>query len=170
MITNKHGGQEKGTKISNKKGQVTDGIWASRVIIIYHEGYLPFHYVPKSDHRLLWINISHEITFGENKAPYRAPAARRLILDHIRDQNKYTSNLILLTIENKLLLRSRYLDHMQIFPPSQKFIEEYENTNQLLTKSRLQANSKIVKLHIKRSSHPVKLIFPNSGYEYLICS
>ena len=47
MITNKHGGQGPGTTISNNKGQAIYGIWASRGIIIYQGGYLPFHDVPK---------------------------------------------------------------------------------------------------------------------------
>ena len=72
-INNKYGGQGTGTTRSNKKGRAIDGIWASKGIIISQGGYLPFHNGPKSDHRLLWINISHEIAFRENKAPYRAP-------------------------------------------------------------------------------------------------
>ena len=64
MITNKNGGQGPGTTIPNKKGQVIDGIWASQGNIIYQGGYLPFHDGPKSDHRLLWINISLDIEFG----------------------------------------------------------------------------------------------------------
>ena len=43
-------------------------------------------------------------------------------------------------IENNLRQRLRDLEHLQIFPPSQKFIEEYENIDQLLTKARLKAN------------------------------
>ena len=159
MITNKYGGQGPGITRSHKKGQEIDGIWASQGIIISQGGYLPFHDVPKSDHRLLWIKISHEITFGENKAPYRAPSARRLRLDHIRDQKKYTSNLRLLTRENNLPQRLGDLAHLQTFPPSQKSIEEYENIDQLLTKARLQADSKTRKLHMKKvqSSRKVKL-------------
>ena len=84
---------------SNKKGQAIEFILALRGIIISQGGYLPFHNDPKSYHRLLWINISHKIAFGKNKAPYRDLAERRLILDHIRDQNKYMSNIRLLTRE-----------------------------------------------------------------------
>ena len=97
MITNKHVVQGIGTTRSNKKGQEIDGIWDSQGIIISQGVYLPFHDVPNSYHRLLCINISHEIEFGKNKSPYRSPEARRLRLDHIRYQNKYTSNIRLLT-------------------------------------------------------------------------
>ena len=106
-ITNKHGGQGPGTAISNKKEQAIKGIWVSQGITIYQGGYLPFHDGPKSDHRLLWIKISHRIAFGKNKASYRALAARRLRLDHIRDQNKYTTKLILLTRENNVFQKFR---------------------------------------------------------------
>ena len=98
MITNKHGRQGPGTTRSNKKGQAIGGIWDLQGIIIFQRGYIPFHYVPKSYHRLLWINISHEIPFRENKAPYRTQAARRLRLYHIIYHKKYTSNIILMTI------------------------------------------------------------------------
>ena len=122
MITNKHGGKGPGKKISNKKGQAIDGIWASHGIIISQGVYLPFHDGPKSDHGLLWTKISHKIAFVENKSPYRATPERRLILDHIIDKNKYISKIILLTRENKLLQRLRDLEHLQKFPPSQKAI------------------------------------------------
>ena len=72
MITNKHGGQGIGTKRSNKKGQAIGSIWDSQGIKISQGEYLPFHDAPKSYHRLLCIQISHEIAFGENKAPSRA--------------------------------------------------------------------------------------------------
>ena len=97
MFTKQHGRYGPMTKISNKKGQAINGIWASQGIIISQVGYLPFQYGHKSDHRILCIKISHDIAFGENKAPYRSPAARRLRLDHIRYQKKYTINLRLLT-------------------------------------------------------------------------
>ena len=103
MITNKHGGQGPGKKRSKNKGQAIDGICDSQGIIISQVGYLPFHGSPKLDHRLLCINISHDIAFGENKAPYRGPEARRLRLDHITDQKKYTSKIRLLTRENSLI-------------------------------------------------------------------
>ena len=103
MITNKYGGQGPGKTISNKKIQEIDCIWDSKGIIIYQGGYLPFHNGLKSDHRLLWINISHKIALGENKSPYRAPESRIPRLDHIRDQNKYLSKLILMTRENNFL-------------------------------------------------------------------
>ena len=52
---------------------------------------------------ILWIKISHGIDFGENKSPYKSPAARRLILYHIRDQRKYTPKIRLLTRKNNIL-------------------------------------------------------------------
>ena len=90
MITSKHGGQGTGKTRSNNKGQEIDGIWASQGIIISQGGFPPLHNVPNSDHRLLSIKISHDIMFGENKAPYRPPSERRLRLDHIIYQSKYT--------------------------------------------------------------------------------
>ena len=103
MITSKHGGQGSGKTKSNKKCQEIDGIWASQGIIISQGGYLPLHDGPNSDHRLIWIKISHDIVFGENKAPYIPPSARRIRLDHIIDQSKYTQKLKLLTRKNNLL-------------------------------------------------------------------
>ena len=143
MTNNKHGGQGPGTSISNNRGQEIDDIWHSQGIIISQGGYPPFHNGPKSHHRILCIKISHDIAFGEKKAPYMPPSARRLILDHIIDQSKYTSKLRLLTRKNNLLQRLRDLEHLQIFTPYQKSIQEYENIDHLLTKSRLHANSKI---------------------------
>ena len=52
---------------------------------------------------ILWIKISHRIDFGENKSPYKSPAARRLILYHIRDQRKYTPKIRLIARKNNLL-------------------------------------------------------------------
>ena len=88
MTTSKHGGQGTGKTRSNKKGQEIDGIWASQGIIISQGGYLPLNDGPNLDHMLLWIKISHDIMFGENKAPYSPPSERRLRLDHIIDQSK----------------------------------------------------------------------------------
>ena len=61
MITNNHRVQGPGTTISDKNGQAIDGIWSSQGIIISQGLYLPFQEGPKSDHRLLWIKISHNI-------------------------------------------------------------------------------------------------------------
>ena len=72
MITSKHGGHRPVTTRSNKKGQAIGGIWVSQGIIIYQGGYLPFNDGPKSDHRLLWINISYKIAFGKTK-PHIGP-------------------------------------------------------------------------------------------------
>ena len=51
------------------------------------------------------------------------------------------------------------LEHLQAFTPYQKSIEEYENIDHLLTKSRFHANSKIRNIHMKRIhlSRKVKL-------------
>ena len=95
--TNKHGGQGTVTTRSNKKGQAIEVIWASQGIIISQGGYPPFHDSPKSDHRLLWIKISHKIVFEKNKSPYRSPSERRLSLDNIRYQRKYMSRIRLMT-------------------------------------------------------------------------
>ena len=118
MITNKNGGQGPGTTRQNKKVQAIDGIWASHSIKPSQWGYLTFYDGPKSDRRLLWINISHGIAFGENRTPYMAPEARRIRLDHIRDQKKYKSNIILLTREKNLLQRLR--DFKDLHPPQKK--------------------------------------------------
>ena len=79
----------------------------------------------------------------KTKPPTGPPSARRLILDQIIDQSKYTSKLRLLTGKNNLIQLLRDLKHLQIFTPYQKSIQEYENIDHLLTKSRLHANSKI---------------------------
>ena len=70
----------------------------------------------------------------------------RLILDQIRYQRIYTSEIRLITRENKLLQILIDLEHLQIFSPSLKFIEEYENIYYIMTKARLHANSKTRKL------------------------
>ena len=75
MTNNKHGGQGTGTSIPNNKCQAFDGIWHSQGIIISQGGYPPFHNGPKSDHRLLWIKISYNNAFRENKASYRVTGA-----------------------------------------------------------------------------------------------
>ena len=87
------------------------------------------------------------------------PAARRLIIYHIRNQNKYKPKLRKLTREKQILQRLKNIDHLQTFSLSQNNIEEYENIDQLLTKARLQADSKTRKLHMKKvqSSRKVKL-------------
>ena len=68
MITNKYGGQGPRKTIPNNNIQEIDCIWASKGIIIYQGGHLPFHNGPKSDHRLLWIKISHKIAFVEKNS------------------------------------------------------------------------------------------------------
>ena len=117
MITSKNGGQGPGTTRTNKKGQEIYCIWDSQGIIISQVGYLPLHDVTNSYHRLLWIKISHKIAFGGGKYLYRAPSIRKLRLEHIIDQSKYTSKLRLLTRKNNLLQLLRDLDHLQTFTP-----------------------------------------------------
>ena len=65
----KHGRQGPATTIPNNKGQADDSIKSSQGIIIYQGGYLPFHEGPKSNHRLLWIKISHGNYFGKTSPP-----------------------------------------------------------------------------------------------------
>ena len=103
---------------SNKKCQEIDGIWASQGIIISRRGYLPFQNGHKSDHRLLWIKISYNNAFRENKASYRVTGANILILNHIRYKDKYTPNIILLTMKNNLLQYLRELEPAGIYPLS----------------------------------------------------
>ena len=118
MTNNKHGGQGPGTSISNNRGQEIDDIWHSQGIIISQGGYPPFHDRPKSDHRLLWIKISYNNAFRENKASYRVTGANILILNHIRYKEKYTPNIILLTMKNNLLQYLRELEPAGIYPLS----------------------------------------------------
>ena len=55
LITDRHGSLGPGTTRANKKQQAIDWIWVSQGVTISQGGYLPFHFSPKSNHRLLWI-------------------------------------------------------------------------------------------------------------------
>ena len=69
-----------------KKKQAIEGIWVSHGITISQGGYPPYHFGPKSYHRLMWIKIPHLVAFGGGNPPLGSPAARRLILHHPRGQ------------------------------------------------------------------------------------
>ena len=89
LITDIHGSMVPGTTRSNKKQEAIDWIWGSQGITIYQVGYLPFHFGPKSDHRLLWIKIPLLVSFGDKIPPLRSPAATRLRLHRPRGKNTY---------------------------------------------------------------------------------
>ena len=82
-----------GTTISNKKKQSIYDIWGLQGIVISQGGYTPFHFGPKSDHRLLWIKIPHLVAFGDKYSPLRSTVARRLRIHHPRGQKNTYKNL-----------------------------------------------------------------------------
>ena len=133
-------------------------------------GYRLFRLGPQSDHKLLWINISHEAVFGDNKAPYRAPAARRLRKYHIRDKNNTRQISDKLTIKNILLQQLKDLEHLKKFHPYQIFIKRMKKHGQISDLIQIPGE-----LKIHSASHdkvPVileKSSFLKSVYEYVIC-
>ena len=58
-----------GKTMSNKNQQAIDGIWGSQGITTYKGEYLPYHFSPKSDHRILCIKTPHLVAIGEKKHP-----------------------------------------------------------------------------------------------------
>ena len=92
-----------------KSGKKIDGMW------VFQGGYLPFHFGPKSDHRLLCIKIPQSVSFGDKTLPYRTSSKRRIRIRHPRGQINYSSNLIHLTREYNILQRIiKYINSMPI--------------------------------------------------------
>lgn len=82
LITKRHGTSGPATTRSNKSSEPIDGIWGTQGLSVTAGGYLPFHQGPKSNHRLLWIKLSHQVAFGGLSPPFKSPAARKLRLNH----------------------------------------------------------------------------------------
>jgi hypothetical protein len=62
----------------NQNRQPIDGIWISACIQIAFGGYSAFGDACPSDHRALWINISHSVMFGQRPDQLSLPKARNL--------------------------------------------------------------------------------------------
>ena len=65
-----------------------DGIFISHTIHPRASGYLPFGEFP-SDHRAIWIDISHENAFGSNTLKTVRPRARKLKSNDPKVRNKF---------------------------------------------------------------------------------
>eukprot|EP00957_Ditylum_brightwellii_P205732 15345146-Ditylum_brightwellii.AAC.1 len=85
VITERHGLGPATTR-GNMTRQAIDGIRATHGVKITEGGYLPLHQGYRSNHRLLWIKLCLEYTFGTIEHPMRRPAARNLRTDDKRGQ------------------------------------------------------------------------------------
>ena len=65
-----------------------DGIFTSHTIHPRSSGYLPFGEFP-SDHRAIWLDISHENAFGSNSMRTIRPHARKLKSNDPKIRNKF---------------------------------------------------------------------------------
>ena len=65
LITGRHISMGPATKKENKKRQAIYGICGSQEIKIAQGRYPPFNLITKSDHRLLWVKLSHPVAFGD---------------------------------------------------------------------------------------------------------
>ena len=74
----------------NTKRQPIDGIFATNGIKIIAGGYAPFDEGCPSDHRYLWVDISHQHAFGDESFQMVTPA-RRFTTQHPKIVHKYNS-------------------------------------------------------------------------------
>lgn len=159
LITEKHGTSGPATTRSNKSDEAIDGIWGTLGISIIAGGYLPFHFGPKSDHRMLWIKLTHQVAFGGSQPPFRAPSARKLHLRHPRGQKRYITYLKQFLRKHKVLERFRALASRRSCPPAPDTTREYEALDRTLMNGRRAANARTRCLHMSgvQSSRAIKL-------------
>ena len=98
LITEKYGKKGPATTTRSKNHKTVEGIWGTIGLSIKEGGYLQYHLGIKSDHRLIWIQIAISIALGSQISPSKPTAARKIILRHLKWQEKYISKFKLLVI------------------------------------------------------------------------
>ena len=89
LIPEKH--DDKGTTSTrrNLKEDTIDEILVNEGLNISSVGYLPLNHRINSNHRLIWVSITHTEAFGDARLPLSVPAARKLKINQPRGQEKY---------------------------------------------------------------------------------
>ena len=126
IIADKHGPEGLDYTIYNKKNNTTDGIWGFPGLFTTSCGYLPVNYGLKSYHRLIWIKIPLGNALVDNTLPSKTPLARKILLHHPDDQQKYISNLRHITRQHNLIPMLIDIENHQKWPPSPEYIKAYE--------------------------------------------
>jgi hypothetical protein len=83
-----------------------DGVFCTRSLDIKAAGYTPIFFGIKTDHRLVWIDISLESAFGTDSHLFKTANARKLQLDQPNVVNQYLGHRMYLLKKNQLHIRT----------------------------------------------------------------
>lgn len=155
LILDRHGTDGPATTRTNKSREAIDGIWGTKGISIHSGGYLPFHHILKSDHRLLWIRISRAHALGSVVPPMRRPAVRDLRLKDRRGVRIFNRTSKKIRRQHDINQRLATIMENISFPASEESIREYEAIDKIVMAARKAGVRKARKVY--RSgviSHP----------------
>jgi len=122
-----------------------DGIFGTPALDVERAGYGPF--VGYTDHRLSWIDISWESTFGLFQKIQR-PLARRLQCDDPKAVYKYIKLLDKMLAAADIATRVTKLELSVTIPMTTADMEAYEEIDKCITKCMLKAEKKCRQLYM----------------------
>ena len=124
-----------------------DGIFCTTSLEITAAGYTPVFWGLKTDHRLIWIDISLESAFGANSNVFQSPAARKLQLDQPNVVDQYLGQRIYLMTKNQLDIRTADL-YKKVFAGQKglSIILELEKLDRLRTIDMITAEQRCRKI------------------------
>jgi hypothetical protein len=127
VILDKYGLNAPSTYRRNNTRTPIDGIWASPNINIEGGGYFLFDEVfQDTDHKCLWIDVTHVTAFGHNMPAIVRPSARRLHCRDPRIVNNYLKQYEKFVTKHQLLDQVRDLEAKSTFPLTPSMQTEYE--------------------------------------------
>lgn len=124
-----------------------DGIFCTRSLDIKAAGYTSLFYGLKTDHRLLWIDVSLESAFGIDSNPFKKATGRKLQLDQPNVVDQYLVQRNYLMSKNQLHARTIAL-HSKVAAGEQglAIILELEKLDRIRTSDMLTAETRCRKI------------------------
>ena len=139
----------------------------SQGITFDEEGYLPYHKGLISYHRLIRINLSIDMAFGNTSPPQRPLPYRKIRIHQTVWKKKYIPEIHHLTMDHNILPRLRDMEQLQNEKPSSQIIRQYKEIDRLTIKERDKVNYSIRRLHMSQvHPHPEQSNFLNSEYDW----
>jgi hypothetical protein len=133
VLFERHGFQAPAT--TDKGSLPIDGIWASRTLVIERGGYLPHGAaIPTTNHRGLWVDISHVVAYGHSLPPIIRASGRRLKLQDPRIVRRFLQKYKSLLRYYGLPERAYALERRRTYPMTDEMCKEYEDIDKLRMK------------------------------------
>jgi hypothetical protein len=148
VILQKHGRRAPSTYRRNTKDIPIDGIWASLGLNITSGGYFAMdEVITGTDHRALWIDITHQQFYGtKGYAPIAKPSARRLTNNNPKTRSNFNRKRKTYATQTALLERIIALERSITNTMTEDQIKEYETIDSIRRKHVNSAEKKCRKL------------------------